>query len=81
MNIVETLLGMTLLGAEWVLWLLVLLSIVSIAIIIERAYYFYKIRLDFSRFTQNLSNHLASQDSQKIEQMCKEEENPVGEVS
>ena len=33
-------LGFTLLGAQWVLWLLVLLSIGSLALIIERAVYF-----------------------------------------
>lgn len=35
-------LGFTLLGAQWVLWFLILLSIVSIALIFERAAYFKK---------------------------------------
>ena len=33
-NIVQKLLGMTLLGSEWVLWLLIVLSVVSIAIML-----------------------------------------------
>ncbi len=33
-------LGFTLLGAQWVLWLLILLSVVSLGLIIERAAYF-----------------------------------------
>src|SRR5438270_3530068 len=40
MHITERFLAFTLLGAEWVLWLLIGLSIISFAIMIERAYYF-----------------------------------------
>jgi biopolymer transport protein ExbB len=39
-NIVEELLQMTLLGTEWVLWLLIILSVVSIAIAVERMWFF-----------------------------------------
>ena len=40
MHITERFLAFTLLGAEWVLWLLIALSVVSFAIMIERACYF-----------------------------------------
>jgi biopolymer transport protein ExbB len=40
MHITERFLAFTLLGAEWVLWLLVICSIVSFAIMIERGFYF-----------------------------------------
>ncbi len=40
MHITERFLAFTLLGAEWVLWLLIALSVISFAIMIERAYYF-----------------------------------------
>ena len=40
MNLTEKLLPVALLGAEWVLWLLVLLSIISVTIMIERLWYF-----------------------------------------
>jgi biopolymer transport protein ExbB/TolQ len=36
MRITERLLSFTLLGSEWVLWLLILLSIVSVAVMVER---------------------------------------------
>jgi biopolymer transport protein ExbB len=36
MRITERLLAFTLLGSEWVLWLLILLSIVSVAVMVER---------------------------------------------
>jgi biopolymer transport protein ExbB len=39
-NIVEELLQMTLLGTEWVLWLLIILSVVSVAIAVERMWFF-----------------------------------------
>jgi biopolymer transport protein ExbB len=40
------LLALTNLGAEWVLWLLVLLSVVSVGVMIERAAFFLARRLD-----------------------------------
>ena len=44
-DIVQELLGFTLIGAEWVLWLLLASSVVSIAVMLERVYFFYKTRL------------------------------------
>jgi biopolymer transport protein ExbB len=38
MNLTERLLAFTLLGAEWVLWLLVALSVVSVAVMVERTF-------------------------------------------
>ena len=42
MNITQQFLAFTLLGAEWVLWLLIGLSVISVAIMIERLLYFRK---------------------------------------
>jgi biopolymer transport protein ExbB len=41
MHITDKFLGFALLGAEWVMWLLVALSVISIAIMAERAIYFF----------------------------------------
>jgi biopolymer transport protein ExbB len=41
MNLTEQLLGMALMGAEWVLWLLIVLSVISLAIIVERMLFFF----------------------------------------
>ena len=41
MNIIEAFKGFALLGAEWVMWVLVVLSLVSISIMIERVIYFF----------------------------------------
>jgi biopolymer transport protein ExbB len=46
MHLTERFLSLTLLGSEWVLWVLIGLSVVSIAIMIERAYYFATHRID-----------------------------------
>lgn len=57
-NIVEELLNMTLLGTEWILWLLLILSVVSIAIGVERLWFFTRQkRLDhdtIEKFYRNL---------------------------
>ena len=36
MHLTERILGFTLLGSEWVLWLLIGLSVVSVAVMVER---------------------------------------------
>lgn len=51
------LLSVTLTSAEWVLWLLAVASILSVAVIIERALYFRSHRV---RDTQTLVGHLAA---------------------
>ncbi len=40
MHLTERILGFTLLGSEWVLWLLMALSVLSVAVMVERAIYF-----------------------------------------
>jgi len=42
MNITEKFLSFSLLGAEWVMWLLIILSIISVGIMIERAVFFWR---------------------------------------
>ena len=74
-NIVEKLLGITMLGSEWVLWLLILLSIVSLAIIFERFYFFQKIKLDFPVFADELGKCLAGNDMDGVRRLC--ENNPA----
>jgi biopolymer transport protein ExbB len=47
-----------LLGAEWVLWLLVLLSIVSIAIMFERLYFYFSRKLEVAQVGAELGQRL-----------------------
>jgi biopolymer transport protein ExbB len=60
MHITEKLLAFTLFGAEWVLWLLIGLSIVSVAIMIERAWFFATHRIDGAALEDNLRRLLAA---------------------
>ncbi|MBP6217195.1 MAG: MotA/TolQ/ExbB proton channel family protein [Oligoflexales bacterium] len=69
-DIVTVLLSMTEWGAEWVLWLLIALSVLSISIIFERAFYFWRSRLDFSSFSQNLGEFLSTQQFEKAIWLC-----------
>src|SRR5438270_6003740 len=59
MHITERFLAFTLLGAEWVLWLLIGLSIISFAIMIERAYYFLTHVVDIDSLGTDLRRMLA----------------------
>jgi biopolymer transport protein ExbB len=52
-------------GASWVLWLLVGLSVVSIGIILERAYVFAKLSGHPATFAETLSLHLEAGDLEK----------------
>lgn len=58
----STLLKLTLVGAEWVLWVLVLLSFISIALIVDRCIYFYVRRIDSESLGTQLEKFLQTGD-------------------
>jgi biopolymer transport protein ExbB len=60
MHITERFLAFTLLGAEWVLWLLIGLSIVSLAIMFERGWYFIGHRIDVEDLAAQLKRLLGA---------------------
>jgi biopolymer transport protein ExbB len=62
MGITAQFLKFALLGAEWVMYVLVACSVLSFTVIIERAIFFMKMRGDFGRFTKELTERLNSQD-------------------
>jgi len=45
-------------GAEWVLWIMILLSVISVAIILERAWFFASLRDDLVRLAKDLQTAL-----------------------
>lgn len=59
MSLTEALNRFTELGAEWVLWLLLFLSVVSITIMVERAIAFYKRRGDAAALAKLVESQLA----------------------
>ncbi len=69
-SIVQKLLGITLLGSAWILWLLIGLSILSVSIMIERFLYFRKADINFPDFSEKLSKVLLSGDTTEIVKLC-----------
>lgn len=69
-DLVHKLLGITMLGTTWVLWLLIILSVVSLAVIIERALFFYKMRIDMAIFAEKVTKSLESNDWQALQALC-----------
>lgn len=63
MNITEQFLNFTLLGAEWVLWLLVILSIVSIGVMVERFLFFQARSVDGEALSRDVRKALDDKDS------------------
>jgi len=62
MSITELFKGFALLGAEWVMWILVVLSLISVAMIIERAIYFFGQRPDLEEIIKGLRELLIKKD-------------------
>ncbi len=71
-NIVDKLLVVTSLGSAWVLWLLIFLSVVSLGVIVERAIFYARIRLDFPKFSEKITQKLIDDDVKGIEALCHE---------
>jgi biopolymer transport protein ExbB len=68
MNLTQKFLAFTLLGAGWVLWLLVALSVLSVAVMIERWRYFASRRISFDVLGRELRGFLARGDVAGAEQ-------------
>src|SRR5262245_2222670 len=62
MSLTDIFLRVALLGAEWVMWLLVVMSVVSVTIIAERATFFWKRRVDADRLAAELTPLLRAGD-------------------
>jgi biopolymer transport protein ExbB len=65
-------LKLTYVGAEWVLWILLLLSIISIALMVERWMYFYRTRIDTDDLATKLDEQLRSRNLQGAWQLVKD---------
>jgi len=72
MNIVRALNGLTQLGATWVLWFLVVLSVVGLAVAIERAVYLFGSRDDVVRLGRELADLLARGDVERARHRLEE---------
>ncbi|MEA2624164.1 MAG: biopolymer transport protein ExbB [Candidatus Binatota bacterium] len=61
-TVAEAIKAFTLLGGDWVLWILILASIVSVTVIIERALYFWRNRTPIERFLTALTERMRGED-------------------
>jgi biopolymer transport protein ExbB/TolQ len=69
-NLVNKLLVITSVGSEWVLWLLIFLSVVSLGVIVERAIFFSRIRINYPSFSQAVTQKLIDDDIKGVEEVC-----------
>jgi biopolymer transport protein ExbB len=69
MRITEHILAFTLLGSEWVLWLLVFLSILSVAVMVERAIAMSGRLADFESLSEKLHKALSSGDNKTAREL------------
>ena len=69
-KIAEKLLGITLLGTEWVLWTLIFLSIVSIGIVVERFWFFSATKFSMPLFLGQLGPLLADKKYDDAKVLC-----------
>lgn len=65
-------LRLTFVGAEWVLWLLVSLSVVSFALMVERWLYFVRTRIDADELATRLDAQLRARNLQGAWQLVRE---------
>jgi biopolymer transport protein ExbB len=63
MRLTERILGFTLLGSEWVLWLLIGLSLLSVSIMVERGIFLAAGRVDFEALGKELLSFLKDGDA------------------
>ena len=69
-GIVSVLLNLTAMGSSWVLWLLIALSIASLAVIAERAHFFHKHRTNLLELTTKLHEKLSVGDWSGAAEIC-----------
>lgn len=69
----ELLLKLTYLGAEWILWLLVALSFLSIALILERWFYFWRTGVDAGELGDQLQERMRKGDLAGAWQLVKDQ--------
>jgi biopolymer transport protein ExbB len=80
MNLVQWLQKlMTNFGAGWVMWLLILLSVVSVAIMLERGWFYWSLRDDIAKLAEKLREHLRRGDYEAARQAL--EHSPSAEAA
>jgi biopolymer transport protein ExbB/TolQ len=68
MNLTDEIVGFALLGAEWVLWLLLALSVLSIGVMIERVLFLHKRKVDLHAIEQAVIAAIRSREPGALDQ-------------
>src|ERR1044071_6927460 len=80
MNLVEWLQHlMTNFGAGWVMWLLIGLSVISVAIMLERGWFYWSLRDDIGRLASGLRERLREDDLEGAQKLL--EQSPSAEAA
>lgn len=61
-GLVQRLLSLPIFRSEWVLWLLLGLSLVSVAVMVERWFFYHRRKIDFDAIKREFSKHLEKGD-------------------
>ena len=80
MDITDRFMAFSLLGAEWVMWVLVALSLASVAVMVERAIYFFGKRPDISGLIKEAKKLLTEGDAAGAIERLKSEKGVVASV-
>jgi len=80
MRLGEQLLGLTLVGANWVFWLLIVLSMVSVAVMVERAIRLAGKPIDLDAFGKELIDSLSQGDVNGARKFLKSRRSPEVDV-
>lgn len=80
MDIVAFLLKITLGGSEWVLWLLLVLSVVSVAVMIERYVFFASNSVKAGPFVARLQEYLEKEDTKGAAEWLRDQHSPEARV-
>src|SRR3989337_4588456 len=62
MDIVKVLTNLALVGGEWVLYLLILSSVLSLAVVIQKAVFFYRNGVEWDHFLEMLTAFMSKDD-------------------
>jgi len=80
MDIVHTLNKLALAGGEWVLYLLLLSSVLSLAVVIQKAIFFYRNRIDWSAFSEMLMTFVNKGDTDAATEYARRHNTPAARV-
>ena len=70
----EILLEFALVGAEWVLWVLIILSLATVLIVIERIYFFSSRSVDIDELRLNLEDRLQQKDYARAKELLDDDD-------